>query len=89
MANTTKEASHLDANLTERYAFNDTTRTLGVSGFISAKVGHKITLTISTTNVANDTETYEYFDDLVSIMQLEIIYTSGTRETMLSVERIA
>lgn len=89
MADTTKPLSKQDGPQTLQYAFNDNTRTLGVSGFISAKVGHRITLTISTTNVANDTETYEYFNDSTSLMQLRIIYTSGTRELMLSVERIA
>lgn len=89
MADTTKNLSKQDANQTLQYAFNDNTRTLGVSGFISAKIGHRITLTISTTNVSNDTEIYEYFDGSTSLMELEIIYTSGTRETMLSVERTA
>lgn len=89
MADTSKPLSKQDANQTLQYAFNDNTRTLAVSGFISAKVGHKITLTISTTNVSNDTETYEYFDGATSLMELQIIYTSGSRETMLSVERIA
>lgn len=89
MADTTKPMSKQDANQTLQYAFNDNTKTLAVSGFISAKVGHKITLTISTTNVSNDTETYEYFDGSTSLMQLKIIYATGTRETMLSVERIA
>lgn len=89
MSNTTKPLSSQDFEQAIQYAFNDNTRTVGVGGFITAKVGHKITVTISTTNVANDTETYEYFDSSTSILQLKLIYTNGARTLLLSVERIA
>lgn len=89
MANTTKGLSDADANQVDRYAFNDQLKTIGVDGFLSAKIGHRIELTISQTTIADDTETYEYFDNGVSLLQIEIVYTDGNRTVMLSSERIA
>jgi hypothetical protein len=86
---TTKKMSDLSFENVLRQASNDQTGTIGVGGFITAKIGHRITLAIGTTNVANDTETYTYFDNSTQLLQLQLIYTDGTRGTLVSVERIA
>jgi hypothetical protein len=89
MGSDPNKLSPLDANQVIRSSYNDVNDTLSVDSFIVQKVGHKIEMTISTTNVANDTETYEYFDGATSLYEITVIYTSGTRETLLSVERTA
>jgi len=62
---------------------------LSVNGYVSAKVGRKIELAITTTTVADDTEVYTYLEDGATVMVLTVIYTNGTRDTLLSVERTA
>ena len=89
MNGTTKKASNASAENVLRSAHVEETGTISVNGFVSAKVGHRITLTILTTNVLNDTERYTYFDGTTQLMQLTIIYTDGTRGTLASVERTA
>lgn len=89
MANTTKNMSEKDFQQVLRGAFNDVDKTITTNGFLVGKVGHKVTCTISTTNVANDTETYEFLDSGVSLYQLRVIYTDGGKTQLLSAERIA
>lgn len=89
MAITTKSQSNLDFQQTLKSSYNDVNATLSVDGFLVGKVGNKVTLAISTTTIANDTETYTFLDGATSLYQLKIIYTDGTRELMLSAERIA
>ncbi len=89
MANTTKQMSEKDFQQVLRGAFNDVDKTVSTNGFLVGKVGHRVTSTISTTNVANDTETYEFFDVSTSLYQIRVIYTDGGRTDLLSAERIA
>lgn len=89
MAETTKPMSEKDYQQTLRGAYNDVDKSLTVNGFVGAKIGHKITLAIQTTTVASDTELYTFFDGATQLMQIKIIYTTSTRDLMLSVERIA
>lgn len=89
MAVTTKPASPLSGDNILRNSYSEETKTLNVSGFISAKVGHRITLQIQTTNVANDTELYSYYDGSTLLMQIKVIYTTGARDLLQSVERVA
>lgn len=84
-----KPMSQQDPGETQQYAFNDVDDTVGVNGFLVGLVGRKIVLTISTTTIANDTETYAFSENGTALYSLKIIYTDGTRSTMLSAERIA
>lgn len=68
---------------------NDVDSSLQVSGFLTSKIGAKITLAISTTTIANDTETYAFLDGETELYQLKIIYTDSTRAQMISAERIS
>ena len=86
---TTKPLSEKDYSQTLQGAYNDVDKTLSVNGFIVGKVGHKITQTITTTTVANDTEVFAFYDGATMLYEIEVVYTDGTRSLMLSAERIS
>lgn len=89
MAETKKRLSEYDANLIAQKNFVNEDASQVISGFLVGKVGRKIDLTITTTTVANDTEEYSFSEDGNALYSLRIIYTSGTREILLSAERIS
>lgn len=89
MPKTSKPLSRLDGNQTLQGSFNDVTSTLSVDGFLALKVGHRIDRSLNTTNLLNDTEVYEYFDGAVKLLEISIVYTDDSLETILSVERTA
>ena len=89
MSQTTKSKSDRDGNQTLQYAFNDVDSTISINGFLVGKVGHRITLALSMTTVTDDTETWTFFDGTTQLYQLTLIYTDGTRETLISAERTA
>ena len=89
MSNSSKSITKRDANDVLKYAFNEEGRTLAIDGFLAGKVGHKITLALSTTSVSDDTETYTFSDNGTDLFALKIIYTDGTRQVMSSAERIS
>lgn len=84
-----KKASKLSNENVLRSAHVDETASLSINGYVSAKVGRRIELSLATTNVLNDTEVYTYLEDGVQIMVLEVVYTDAGRETLVSVERTA
>ena len=89
MANTTKSLSDRDYEQAVQSVYNSVDATLSVNGFLVGKVGHKITQTVSTTTVANDTETFAFFDGTSMLYQIQLIYTDGSRNLLLSAERIS
>lgn len=84
-----KHMTKKDDEQTARYAYNDVNATLGVDGFIVGLVGRRITQTMSTTNVADDTATFDFFEGTNLLYTIRVIYTDGTQETLLEVERTA
>lgn len=58
MSDTTKHMSEKDFQQTLKASFNDSDKSLTTSGFVSAKIGHKITRTV--VDATNDD--YRYFD---------------------------
>ena len=46
-------------------------------------------MTISTTTVPNDTETYAFSENGTPLYSLKVIYTDGSRATFMSAERVA
>ncbi len=68
---------------------NDVDSSLQVSGFLTSKIGAKITLAISTTSVADDTENYTFFDGATQLYQIRLIYTSAAKSQLISAERIS
>lgn len=89
MSNTTKRLSDVDANSALRGAFNDADMSLTINGYLVGVVGRKVTMAISTTSVANDTETYTFSENATNLYAIKVIYTTGTRDVFLSAERIS
>lgn len=89
MSNTLKLPTDLDASQSLQNAFNDSDSSFNVGGFLTGIVGRKITLTISTTSISNDTESYAFSENGKALYTFKIIYTDGTRATMLTAERTA
>jgi len=89
MSITQKPLSHLDYEQTMQSSYNDVNATLSVDGFLTGKIGRKVELAISTTTIANDTETYSFSESGTALYSLRIIYTDGTRAQMISAERIS
>lgn len=84
MSNITKKPlTDADSGQTLQYSYNDTDASLNVNGFLVGVVGRRIDLAIGTTNVANDTETYAFSENGLALYTLKIVYTDGTRGTML------
>lgn len=89
MNQTSKVKSQQDANQTLQYSFNDVDATLSVNGFLVGKVGHRIDQTIATTNQPNDTEIFSFSDSGTALYTLTIVYTDGSRGTLLYAARTA
>lgn len=89
MSDTTKPLTDVDPLQTLQRSFNDSDASLNVNGFLVGVVGRRIDLAISTTNVANDTETYSFSELTVPLYTLQVVYTDGTRTTMLYALRTA
>lgn len=81
--------SQQDPGETQQYAFNDVDDTVGVNGYLVGLVGRRIDLAISTTTIANDTETYSFSENGTALYALKIVYTDGTRSQMLFAVRIS
>lgn len=86
---TDKQMTKRDDEQVLRLSFNDVDASLSVSSFLITEVGRKIDVAISTTNVANDTETYAFSEKGLALYTLTMVYTDGTRDQLLSAERTA
>lgn len=88
MSATQKRFSEFDQNQIFKKSYNDA-GTLSVDGFIAGLVGRKVALAISTTTVANDTQTFTFSENGTTLFVIKIIYTDSSYSTMISAERIA
>lgn len=87
---TDKDSTKRDMQGAIRMAFNDADHTIGVNGFIVMAPGRKVTLTVATTNVAGDTEIFNFYEkQTVLLYTITVVYTDGTRQQLMSVERTA
>lgn len=86
---TQKPLSQRDPGQVLQAAQNDIDDTITVNGFLVGLVGRRIDLTITTTNVANDTEVYAFSENGIALYTLTIVYTDGMRATLLYCERTA
>lgn len=89
MSITGKRPSAQDGNQALQGAFNDVDSSLTVNGFLVGKIGHKVDMALSTTTITNDTETYTFSDSGTTLYAIKVIYTDGSRVTMISAERIS
>ena len=84
MANgTTKKMSDMSNENVLRHIHNPADATIGVNGFITLKQGHRITRV----DIDAVTEDYSFFDGVVLLYTIRIIYTDVTQEKIASVER--
>jgi hypothetical protein len=86
---TQKLPTDLDSTQATQSAFNDVNFTHGVDGFLTGLVGRKVALAISTTTVSGDTETYTFSENGTQLYVYVVIYTDGTRSTLLTATRTA
>lgn len=84
MADTRKSPSRNSHQNSIRAAFNDHDKSLTVSEFVTAKVGHKITTRVVNTT----TDEVDYHDGTSLIMTVRIIYTDTTKSKISSQERV-
>ena len=89
--NTNKIMSDRDFQQTLRYSYNDVDASLNVNGFLAGAVGRKIIQTITTTNVANDTQILDFTENsgTLALYQYTVIYSDASQTLMLSAERTA
>lgn len=86
---TQKPPSDLDDSQTLRGAFNDVDATITTNGFLVGAVGRQIVITISTTTVSGDTETYAFSENTIPLYSIKLIYVDGTRAQLISATRIS
>jgi len=86
---TQKGLSERDGNQVFQSAHNDVNSSIAVDGFLVGKVGRKIDMQIQTTNSANDTELYTFSENGTDLYSIKVIYTDGTRDILLSAERVS
>lgn len=89
MSNTNKALSERDANQTLQSSYNDVDASLTTAGFLVGAVGRKVELTISTTSVANDTQTFAFSENGTALYSLKLIFTDSSYATLVSAERIS
>lgn len=89
MGTINKTHSKLNEGNVLRAAYNDTDATISVNGFLVSKVGAKVVQTITTTTIANDTTVMSFYDNGTLLYALTIIFTDGSRNTLISAERTA
>lgn len=89
MSRTTKRGTRKDGMQTLQMAFNDVDASLTTNGFLVGKIGHKVTLEITTTTVSNDSELYTFLDGSDLLYQIKLIYTNADKTQLLSAERVA
>lgn len=86
---TTKRQTDQDMEGSIRSSYNEVDHTLSVNGFLVGNVGHKVTMAVTTTSIASDTETYTFLDGSTQLYQIKVVYTDGTRGTLVSAERVS
>jgi hypothetical protein len=87
VSNTTKGLSERDFQQTLKHSYNDIDGSLTTAGFLTGKVGRKVTQTISTTTVSNDTLTFTFSESGIDLYAIKVIYSDATYTTLLSAER--
>lgn len=89
MSNTLKGHSEFDNLQTLGQAFNDVDSTLTTNGFLVGLVGRKVTVTISTTTISNDTQSFAFSENGTALYTLKLIFTDATYNQLMSAERTA
>jgi hypothetical protein len=89
MANTTKTPSNMSQENALRSAHNEVDSSITTNGFLVGKVGHKVTVALATTNIADDSIIYTFLDGATQLYQIKLVFNVAQTLSMLSSERIA
>lgn len=89
MSNTLKGHSEFDNLQTLGQSFNDVDSTITTNGFLVGLVGRKIIVTISTTSISNDTQSFAFSENGTALYTLKLIFTDSTYSQLISAERTA
>lgn len=80
-----KEMAPTDFEQCISYAFNDQTKVLGIDGFLTLKIGHKVTIT----SVDSTKEDVKYYDGANLLVTLRLTYETSDKAKVIEAERIA
>lgn len=72
-----------------RAVHNEFNNTLAVDGFLVGLVGRRVDQAFSTTTLANDTATFTFSENGITLYVIRVVYTDGTRNDILHAERTA
>jgi hypothetical protein len=89
MSQTQKSFTERDANQTLQLSFNDVDASITTAGFLTGKIGRKVTQDISTTSSTDDTLTFTFLENGSTLYAIKVIYTDNTYATFVSAERIS
>jgi hypothetical protein len=89
MVKTKKEETRKSADNATQFAFHDEDASFEVSGFVSGRVGRKVTFTTTTTNVTDDSQLIDFLEDSVSLYTMLLVFTDDTQSVLISVERVS
>lgn len=89
MAITKKKLSSKNGDSALRSAYNTEDASITTNGFLAGKIGRKVEFSYMTTSVSNDTVVITMKEDENTIMVYKMIYTDGTRNDLISCERIS
>lgn len=85
MADIDKPMSKIDGQQVLKEVFNQTDHSVTVAGFISSKVGARITRTA----INATTDDYSYFDGTNLLYTIRVVYSTSSKDEISSVERTA
>jgi hypothetical protein len=85
MADIDKPMTKIDGQQVLKEVFNPGDHSITVAGFITSKVGVKITRT----SVSSTVDDYSYFDGANLLYTIRIVYSSTSKTEINSVERTA
>lgn len=89
MDSTSKLKSNMSSENVLRSVHNEVDASITTSGFLTGKAGHKVTMALATTNIADDSIVYSFFDNAVQLYQIKMVYATAQTLDVLSAERIS
>lgn len=90
MANTTsKQMSNQGFENVLRHAHNEVDASITTNGFLVGKSGHKITMSLATTNIADDSIVYSFYDGATLLYEIKTVHPNAQTLDILSAERIS
>jgi hypothetical protein len=90
MANSTsKPTSNVSSENALRGAYNEVDASLTTNTFLVGKVGHKVEMSLATTNIADDSIVFTFKDGTTVLYAIKVVYSTAQTLDTLSAERIS